>query len=494
MTVARGQSAEQKKQSKENFDVGRIYTAKIKDNRDPDRNGRLRVWLKESNYDETNPEKWVTVRYAPPFWGTTPDNRSDANSFENTKKSYGMWFVPPDIGNYVLVCFVGNNDAFWFASVPEAFMNNMVPGIPAEKTTASSLDDFPAAEYNRSLTEDSTTRPSHDPLSNGLLNQGLAADDVRGRTTSSARREAPSRTHGILTPRGNQMVMDDGWTLADLPDNMRSWLKRENRDPSSLETLSNSTNNPSNQNYSKTGTRMDEGIRFRTRNGTQILMSETYGHVYIITRDGESWIELNNDGNIDVYGSGSMNFHAEQNFNIRADCDVNIEAGRNINLKAAGDTGEGNIKIESAVDFDLVVHGKKSVFVEGNINFSTNAKWSQQSNSGMHLNSGSPMNLTSGGSLNLLAGGDIVQSGTNIHLNGPAAAVAEPPSKATGPCTFSEVNIKQRTVIANPATKTNSIVTDRLIETISPRIPTHEPWDGRGYENPDLPPLPRIER
>jgi len=477
---------------KMHFDIGRIYTAKIKDNRDPDRNGRLRVWLKESQYDEEDFEKWITVRYAPPFWGTTPDNKASENTFEHTKKSYGMWFVPPDLGNYVLVCFVNNNDAFWFASVPESFVNNMVPGIPSEKTYASSEGDLPASEYNRALTSESATRPVHDPLTNGLINQGLLTDLVRGQTSSSARREAPSRVHGILTARGNGVVFDDGWTFDELPDQFKSWLYEQDRKSvSGKKDFRQPGLNPANRNSSTTGERHNELVRFRTRSGTQILLSETYGHIYFITRDGNSWLELNNDGNIDVYGSGSLNLRAEIDFNIRADRDVNIESGRNINFKAAGDhtDGQGNIKLYSVNDSDWKVDGKMTIEVVGNFHQSSDAIVVLESGSGMHFKSGNVLNLQSSSQTSMLAGDDIVMVGSNIHFNGPAASTASSADSATLPDVI-ESNIKER--VSAPtfgSNKTNSQVQDRTVETITKRTPTHEPWVGRNYENPA--PLPK---
>lgn len=493
MAKARGQTASEKQISFENFDRGRIYVAKVKDNRDPERNGTLRVWIKESQFDEENYENWIPVRYAPPFWGTTPHNRSDQDSFENTKKSYGMWFVPPDIENHVLVCFINNHTAFWFASVPEAYMNHMVPGIASGKTFASSTD-LPVAEYNRTLTGEDRTRPAHDPLVRGLLNQGLAADYVRGQSTSSARREAPSRVQGILTPRGHQIVLDDGWREEELPDNFRSWLASEFKDPK--KSFKKPSDNPVNKNSTDTGNRNDEMIRFRTRSGAQVMISETYGHIYFITRDGASWVELNNDGNIDFYGAGSFNVHAEQDLNFRADRDVNIEAGRNINFKAAGDHTDsgGDIKFESVGNFDTVIGGDYKISVTGKIHQSSSGEWVQQSSTGMHLNSGGVLNQSSSAATNIRAGARVIISGSQIHTNGPQAAPANSTDAASAPSVFSGVNIKQLSQPADPANGSRAQVVDRSIETISARIPTHEPWPGRGYENPQQMPKPTKER
>ena len=69
----------------------------------------------------------------------------------------------------------------------------------------------------------------------------LENDNIRGLTDASARRESPSNVFGILTPDGNQFVMDDG---------------------------------------------EQQLIRLRTKSGAQILLDETNGNVYLINKKG----------------------------------------------------------------------------------------------------------------------------------------------------------------------------------------------------------------
>ena len=75
-------------------------------------------------------------------YGTT--NIADINSntdFRDSQQSYGMWFVPPDVGNRVLVMFVeGNaNKAYWIGCIPKHLMNMQVLG-PACLTMTDTED------------------------------------------------------------------------------------------------------------------------------------------------------------------------------------------------------------------------------------------------------------------------------------------------------------------------------------------------------------------
>jgi lysozyme len=90
---------------------------------------------------------------------------------------------------------------------------------------------------------------------------------------------------------------------------------------------------------------MDDGnsseyIELATKTGAKIRVDETNGFVYAINRDGTSWIQMDQFGNVDVFSANNISMRAQRDFNIRADRNVNIEAGQNIFLKAAGDTVE----------------------------------------------------------------------------------------------------------------------------------------------------------
>lgn len=297
-----------------------IFLGLVRKNCDAQRMGRLLVWVSDFGPDE--PEFWVPVSYASPFAGATPvaETVEDGQSMDDSQKTYGWWATPPDIDNQVLCCFLDGDVAngFWFSCVYPQNMNIMVPALGMDfPTTDSSMDsEFaplgpPVVEYNKrdknnqpagdqlySFEREKVKRPVFTPLAEGLKTQGLAKDPKRGPANTSARRESPSRSFGLLSPRGHTIHIDDG-------------------------ALPEGGGEPEN-----------EFIRFRTRSGAQILINETEGFIYIITKGGKSWVEISDD-NIDMYSAGSINISADKDVNIRAGGKVGIHGDQAIQLASA---------------------------------------------------------------------------------------------------------------------------------------------------------------
>jgi lysozyme len=308
-----------------------VFVGFIKRANDVQRNGRLQVWIPEFGTAPEEEQGWVTVSYCSPFAGATNVSTIGKNlgSFEETQTSYGMWMIPPDIGNEVLVMFIGGDTArgVWIGCLYNQFVNNMVPGMAASANNYQYPGKpIPVAEYNKWDTKvtlpDRAIKPYEKTKFQGLGNQGLITDKIRGITDASARREAPSAVFGILTP--GPVVADDA-----APANIRR----------------------------KGGSSfiMDDGmcseyIELATKSGSKIRLDETNGLVYLINRDGTAWVQLDAEGNIDVYSAKNISLRAERDFNIRADRNVNIEAGQNIFMKAAKDT------IESTTTFTYDVN------------------------------------------------------------------------------------------------------------------------------------------
>jgi GH24 family phage-related lysozyme (muramidase) len=298
-----------------------IYMGFVKDSADIQKMGRLRVWIPEFGSAPEEKDGWIIVSYCSPFAGATnvyANNVSDIQSFEGTQTSYGMWMIPPDLNNQVLVMFINGDPArgVYIGSLYNQFMNHMVPGMSASRANYQhNGKPIPVAEYNKNNTNitdpDQALRPYQETKFKGLGNQGLITDPERGITNSSAQRESPSRVFGILTPG-----------------------------PAITETFPEQVHRKGGSSFIMDDEPTSEYIQFATKSGAQIRISETDGFVYIINRDGTGWIQIDHDGNIDVFAAANISLRAQRDFNIRADRNVNIEAGQNIFMKAAKDTTE----------------------------------------------------------------------------------------------------------------------------------------------------------
>lgn len=430
------------------------YIAIVRSHLDPTYMGGLEVELLTRTKGGNLPSGPISVKYLSPFAGQTSyDGVRPNDGHQYSQKSYGMWFVPPDVGSRVLVIFAEGGQGFWIGCVPDEHTNFMTPAGDAATTYNSDnpTDKLPVGEYNKFLQETGkkdTTRfekPVNTDFLDILERQGLAEDETRGLTSSSARRELPSAVFGISTPGpwdrrdgsnrfrygvsdqqvyfnrlgGSSLVFDDGDATklrkGSAKNTPYSYANRESGDSDGDVTIPH-----------------NEMLRLKTRTGHQIILHNSEDLIYIGNAQGTSWIELTANGKIDVYAEDSVSVHSTQDVNIKADRDINLEAGRDFNVKA-----NQNIAVESIQNTQILVGQDSLITTKGQLD----------------LNTANSNYFTAGTNTEIKTGGDhIEQTGGVIHMNGPAATSA---LQAAPLKTF------------NLPTDENSIMT---------RVPQHEPW------------------
>ena len=346
------------------------FLAKVVSHLDPNYMGGLEVEIlrpvgADSDDKGTTESNLHQVKYISPFAGqTSVEYIGEDNDYNNTQKSYGMWFVPPDVGTTVLVIFIDGDPrrGYWMGCIPDEHQNFMVPGIAATRYNVENTGSdvrVPVAEYNKKSNDaaqpDATKidKPEH-PLSTTLFTQGLLFDDIRGTTTSSARREVPSMVFGISTPGpidkqenakkaglGKREHRIDGAFVSRLGG---STFVMDDGDDKFTRRTSASIGPPDYASVNDGETDGDptiphnELIRLRTRTGHQILLHNSEDLIYIGNAKGTTWIELTSNGKIDIYAKDSISIHTENDLNITADRDINFTAGRNVNINATEET------------------------------------------------------------------------------------------------------------------------------------------------------------
>lgn len=374
------------------------FLAKVISHLDPSNMGTLQVeLLREVGNDDAATGQLHQVRYMSPFMGSTSVEYvgSDPNDYNNTQKSYGMWMVPPDVGTIVVVIFIEGDarKGYWIGCVPDEKMNFMIPGIASTKycVDGDGTTRKPVAEYNKKV-QNTGNDPNHylkpvHPLSNVLTIQGLINDDIRGITTSSARREVPSMVFGISTPgpidkstnakKGSVGKAESKIASAFVSRLGGSTFVMDDGDDKFIRSTHASIGGPDYiaLEQGETGGASDiphnELVRIRTRTGHQILLHNSEDLIYIGNARGTTWIELTSNGKIDIYAEDSISIHTKNDLNITADRDINLTAGKNINL-----------------------------------------------------NAGENFNSTANGSSNFKSTGNHVETAAQIHMNGVAATVA----------------------------------------------------------------------
>lgn len=470
------------------------YLARITNLLDPSYMGAVEVSIEKgyTGSPDLQSQTYI-VQYLSPFYGVTniQHEGADSSKFNDVQKSYGMWFIPPDIGTKVLIIFLDGdpNQGYWIGCIPDKFQNHMIPGIAASKdvylTPEQELKygtkNLPVAEFHKrsektQLNPNSQKKPVH-PFADRLLAQGLLIDNIRGVTSSSARREVPSSVFGISTPGpldpngtkglvgyatkvsvpvsrlgGSQFVMDDG---------------------------------------DKNG--QNELVRLRTRTGHQILMHNSSDLIYIANSKGTAWIELTSNGKIDIFAKDSVSIHTESDFNFRADRDINLEASRNINIRASGSM---NTNIRE--NYNLIVSQDGKILVNGTYDHKVTGSYKLTTAADYHVNVGSTLNQSAAGDISILSngnnkftaaatthissGGQHKETASIIHMNGPPATSATPATSAASPSPLPLFKLPNRKIAAGWSNGNFYKASD--ISSIMQRVPTHEPWDQ--HENIDI--------
>jgi phage gp45-like len=152
-------------------------------------------------------------------------------------------------------------------------------------------------------------------------------------------------------------------------------------------------------------------IRLRTLSGNQIIFDDTNQRIYLSTGRGENYIEMDEDGHIDIFANHRINIHSAQDINIKSDKQLNMEGAEGINLKSNKD-----IKIDSGAS--ISEKATTSIYQGAGANIHQNAGTDIFHSAGtdIHQNAGTDIHMTAGGDVNADAGADVlISAGTNIH-------------------------------------------------------------------------------
>ena len=467
------------------------FIGRVMNNVDSARTGRLQVYIEQfGGANPNNKDLWRYVNYCPPFYGATPKGGSaGTGSFvQGNQQSYGMWFTPPDIGVNVLCFFVGGDPkaGYYLGCIPDQGITHMIPAIGSvTKSQALTQNKDQASYFGGSaklpVTEINNTnlkiadnpkyfeqqKPVHSYVAGVLFQQGLINDEVRGSIGSTSQRESPSNCYGISTP-GRAIYA--GSILKDGDANVNS---------KSLTGVNPTDANVIGRRGGHTFV-MDDGdlqgndnlIRIRTSKGHQITMSDDGNCFYICHANGQAWIELGQEGTLDVYATNSINLRTQGTLNLHADQDINMFSGGNLNIKSTNAT-----TIQSESDLSLSNKGQLSLFSQGGIGIKAIGTLAISSQLGSWATSST-----------LSFNGEKIQlnSGQIIELDTPA-----------GLTTYIQPNTEFNTT-------TGWVVSPSGTESIVTRAPTHEPYpyhnmgiansvnlgDGSGSPPPDAPDVP----
>ena len=394
-----------------------ITIGEVIDTNDPQQMGRVRVMcplLGDNGDDIVSNVPWAT--YVSPLGGTTTSpSRGRKDDVTPGQIAYGMFNVPK-VGSNVLIACIDADPRFrvWLGCVHDQFLTHTMPhGRYSYKTENTPEGPFSSSEDKIQPLYDSQT----EAFSGGAAE---ARKSHEFRTRAADVSVSGLGDEFVNTQESNISLMSDDVEV-DYEDGKYSNTQGYQKSRVEKGTSSNTGDviyDP--QTYSWTtpgfhGLSMSDAaehcrIRIRTTHGHQIIMDDTNERIYISTAGGKTWIEMDEVGNVDIYGERNISVHAEKDINFVAGGKFSVEAEEGIHLSTGG---EARISAFTGVHLqsdDTVKIKGATMFIE--------------SDDVVDIKAAGNFIADGGGTASLLAGGNVLLTGSQVHFNGPPAPAA----------------------------------------------------------------------
>lgn len=373
-----------------------VHEGQVVKTDDPDQMGRVKVWIPAIDGENFEIEALPWAEYAPTFFGFTVDYPGGNGSMTNdSHSSYGLWAVPK-IGASVFVFFVGGDPTrrAYFASSIRLHRNR---SLPAGRNTDPNGKVGPwgdAGDGNGNLNH---IDPSYSNLREQFQNKLTESEAItRGlyeRQVAQAKQDKDGEEGYSKTPIQGESYLDPQ-TYCWVTPGRHALIFQD--DPK----------------FSR--------VRVKTAEGHQLILDDANERIYISTAKGKSWVEMDVDGRIQIFGADSFSVRSGEDINFFADRDINLEAGRHVNVKA----DEGDVKVSAKGSLHLNAVGDGFFSVCGSLHQVSDGAMRITSKAGVDLRAKDDLNITGGRAMDLNGGSGMKLTAGRIDLNGPAAKMA----------------------------------------------------------------------
>ena len=438
-----------------------ITLGTVVDTNDPQQMGRLRVFCPALNDREDAPASDIPwASYVSPFGGEVQSGlRGPGDEDILGPTAYGMWAIPKIGAQVLIMCLDGRTDhRVWMGCLYGQFLPHTMPhGRFSFDVEDPDLPAGPFDSYERDIEpltsnmKEAFPTPGQDP--NYEWQTRVADFQVAGVTTSRQVEETFSEFTDdadvvIDTPNSKLTESRQGYDISnidpDLPTNPEVT-------PANFDNMVTSIVTAGFHGISMDDRVHNQRMRFRTTAGHQIILDDTNERIYVMTAKGKNWIELDQEGNIDIYAEGKMSVNAERDINFTTQGSFRVNAERGMHFKSGKEvriSSEEDINVDTKTNIrakaqqnilmettqtDISFRAAKQITMEsgtGNISLTSGASVLSSAAESTSFNSGSGF-IAGASTIDLGASGAVVVSGSRIDLNGPSAASPIDPTAAT---------------------------------------------------------------
>jgi hypothetical protein len=470
---------------------------KVLDTNDPLQSGRLRVFCPAlGDQADHKVEEIPWAMYASPFGGTTMgEARGPGGGGSLGGTTHGMWSIPT-LGSYVLVtCIDGDpNIRCWFACA--ILPNNASTGPhgrwvpPAAGSGSSAVIDGPLTNTEKpveplySNQKAAFTKIESRVSGTPTAGQGLAyewmsrAMDYSAAAITPQNKDNLDSLHSVPDKQDITLPTPGGGTKTYTPGYAKTRFEPGSGDAATGAVYDSSVyywTTPGFHGFSMDDRPENCRIRLRTTSGAQILMDDTNERIYIQTAAGNNWIELDQNGNIDIYSGTRISISSASDINITSDAAIRMHAKMGIHM-----TSDGDIRMNSLGDTSITSEALLRVHATSDVRIESGAEVHVAANGTLHLSavgnlnalSGAQTRITSASTTNIGGGGNILMTAPQIHANGPTAAAADP----AGPANPKQAWLPNRTPEHEPWARTCHKGTDNdgVYATPDPARPAND--------------------
>lgn len=457
-----------------------ISVGRVMDTNDPNQMGRIRVYIPVIDRNTSLVGDLPFAMYCSPFAGHqhVQSRGPDTTSYTTGPVAYGFFSIPK-VGTDVVVAHLDGNPQYriWFGALQGMYLAHT---MPHGRFTFNNPNKKGELDGPLSSTE-SPIQPQYDNLTEAYTRtDSVASND--GATGTQPRVNFEWRSRGIdyqAAGLGASQQTSPTQQISDIADDRNySFTEPDGTkfkggnftqgyaksriepdvpyDPSLVDGGANldpqvyALTTPGFHAWAMDDRPENCRIRLRTTGGHSFILDDTNERIYVATANGNNWVEMDQDGSIDVYSSRRVSIHAAMDVNIKTEGTFRVDAAKGVYINSGGDT-----RVTTA--------GEMDVGTTGNINVQSQADIGVQSGGDTNINSGGVLNLSSSGDtninsggigawttsndINFNAGGNVLVTGSQIQLNGPPAAIAAQASETTAKESY-----------------------------LNNRVPEHEPW------------------
>ena len=168
-------------------------------------------------------------------------------------------------------------------------------------------------------------------------------------------------------------------------------------------------------------------IRIRSTAGHQILLDDSNERIYVCTAEGNNWIELDQNGNIDIFSARRISVHSEKDMNFTSDETIRMYGKKGVHIQSGGEyrvKAVGDITHKTDANINQFATTNYNVIANETVEY-TAVDILHTTSGSMHLNSGVAVNVTASSGIDVKAGSGVTVEGSIINLGGPPAAAAD---------------------------------------------------------------------